>query len=561
VTAPPLLEFRDLTVDYRAAGGWAAAVRGVSLRLAAGQALGLAGHSGSGKSTLALAVLRLLPKSARVGGEVLLAGENVMRMSFGRLRAVRWAEASLVFQGAMHALNPVRRVGGQIAAPIRLHSEPAPAASQLRRRVAELLAQVELPAARADAYPHELSGGERQRVMIAMALACDPSLVIADEPTTSLDTVAQAQILSLLTTLVRERGSSLLMIGHDLPALAAACDQLAVLHEGRLAEAGPAARLARSPRHPHTRRLAAAVPAIGAAAARRSLPPAGPPAGGARLLQAVGVTVSFPGRGRPGLAAVDGIDLDLRAGEIVALVGRSGAGKTTLARTLLGLQRPTSGQVLYQGRPLPSSARRLRAFRREVQLVPQDPTGALDPRRSVYDAVAEGARIHRLPGDERARVSDALSKAELRPPEAFFAALPRQLSGGQRQRVAIAAALVLQPRFLIADEPVASLDAAMSSQILALLRRLQAELGLGALVITHDLGLAWAVADRVVVMRHGRIVEDGPAEQVLLTPRHDHTRLLLSARPPWPGRDGAIEPFASLPSPRPRSAHQLRQLS
>jgi ABC-type glutathione transport system ATPase component len=531
VTAPPLLEFRDVAVDYRTAGGWVAAVRGVSLRLGAGEVLGLAGHSGSGKSTLALAALRLLPKSARVGGEALLAGEDVRRMSFGRLRAVRWAEASLVFQGAMHALNPVRRVGAQIAAPIRLHSAPAPAAGGLRRRVAELLARVELPAARADAYPHELSGGERQRVMIAMALACDPRLVIADEPTTSLDTVAQAQILSLLTTLARERGSGLLLIGHDLPALAAACDQLAIMHEGRLAEAGPAAQLARSPQHPHTRRLAAAVPVIGDAASRRP-GPAGPSAGGgAPLLQAVGVTVSFPGQGRSGRPAVDGIDLDLRAGEIVALVGRSGAGKTTLARTLLGLQRPTSGQVLYRGRPLPSALRRLRAFRRDVQLVPQDPTGALNPRQSVYAAVAEGARIHRLPGDERARVSDALSKAELRPPEAFFAALPHQLSGGQRQRVAIAAALVLQPSFLIADEPVASLDAATSGEILALVRRLQVDLGLGALVITHDLGLAWAVADRVVVMRHGRIIEDGPAEQVLLNPRHDHTQLLLAAHP------------------------------
>ncbi|MFD1145607.1 nickel ABC transporter ATP-binding protein NikE [Saccharothrix hoggarensis] len=516
-----LLELRDLSVHYRGARGEVTAVRSVDLSLDAGQTLGLAGESGCGKSTVAMSVLRLLPRSARVEGQVLLDGEDVQAMSWGRLRAVRWAAASVVFQGAMHALNPVHRVGDQIAEPMLLHGRRSSAAPSA---VAELLDQVELPARAARAYPHELSGGQKQRVMIAMALACGPRLVIADEPTTALDVVVQAQVLAVLKRLVAERGIGLVMISHDLSVLASTCDRLAVMRHGRIVEEGPARRVIAEPAHPHTQALAAAFPTVGDPAFRHVTPddaPAGPV-----LLRAEGVRVDYGST-----TAVAGVDLEVRTGEIVALVGQSGSGKTTLARTLLGLQRPTAGRVLFEGAELPRSSSGLRAYRRQVQLVLQDPTSALNPRHSVYEAVAEGLRIHHVAGDEAALVAEALSHAELRPPELFFPTLPHELSGGQRQRVVIAGALALGPRLLVADEPVASLDASVRGEILALLLRLRRELGLAALVITHDLGLAWTIADRVAVMYQGELVEQGTVEEVLLVPKHDYTRTLLAAVP------------------------------
>ncbi|NKQ52119.1 ABC transporter ATP-binding protein [Amycolatopsis sp. K13G38] len=527
----PLLELRNLGVTYRTGGGELQAVRGVDLALAPGETLGLAGESGSGKSTVAMSVLRLLPKSARVSGEVLLDGEDVGAMRWGRLRAVRWAEASVVFQGAMHALNPVRRIGAQIAEPIRLHAAEALSEADVRERVAELLSQVGLPPSRAGAYPHELSGGQKQRVMIAMALACRPRLIIADEPTTALDVIVQAQVLDLLRRLVAERELGLVMISHDLSVLAATCSRIAIMYQGEVVEQGPGAELMASPEHFHTRALAAAFPTVGdpvsrfAPATSTPLPP-DPGRTGSRegevLLSARDLRVRFGE-----IEAVAGVDLDVRRDEIVALVGQSGSGKTTLARTLLGLQRPTSGEVRFKGAPLGD----LKAYRRQVQLVLQDPAGALNPRHTVYEAVAEGPRIHRLPGDEREIVTAALEAAELRPAGHFFPRRPHELSGGQRQRVVIAGALALQPSVLVADEPVASLDASVRGEILGLLLRLRRELGLAGLVITHDLGLAWNIADRVAVMYGGELVEVGAVEQVLLNPRHDYTKALLDALP------------------------------
>ncbi|MFD5826881.1 ATP-binding cassette domain-containing protein [Lentzea sp. NPDC060358] len=505
-----VLELRNLTVHY----GGTRVVDDVSLSLAAGQTLGLAGESGSGKSTVALSVLRLLPPTARVGGQVLLDGEDVRTMSWGRLRAVRWAAASIVFQGAQHSLNPVRRVGDQIAEPMRLHGTPG--------SVAGLLEQVELPASAARAYPHELSGGQKQRAVIAMALACGPRLVVADEPTTALDALVQARVLGLLTRLAAERGLALLMISHDLSVLAATCAELAVLHRGALVERGPAREVVAAPRHPHTAALAAAFPVIGDPAHRRTGPAPAPEP----LLRVRDLVVDH-GRTR----AVDGVDLAVGRGEVVALVGGSGSGKTTLARTIMGLCTPASGRIDFDGAPVPSRGRALRAYRRQVQLVPQDPAGALNPRHRVYDAVAEGLRVHGLTADEHARVTAAVERAELRPASQFLDAVPHELSGGQQQRVVIAGALVLRPRLLIADEPLASLDASVRGEVVALLRRLRADLGLACLLITHDLGLAWQLADRVVVLHEGRVVEQGPAEQVLLAPSHDYTRALVRAVP------------------------------
>ncbi|WP_372665057.1 dipeptide ABC transporter ATP-binding protein [Amycolatopsis kentuckyensis] len=535
----PLLQLKDLNVTYAVGEQDVPAVRGVDLTLDPGGTLGVAGESGSGKSTVAMSVLRLLPRTAKITGEIVLDGEDVTAMKWGRLRAVRWAEASVVFQGAMHALNPVRKIGEQIAEPLRLHPPAAGALTdaQVDARVAELLAQVDLPPGRAGAYPHELSGGQKQRVMIAMALACSPRLIIADEPTTALDVIVQAQVLALLSRLVAEQDIGLIMISHDLSVLASTCERIAVMYDGRIVEEGPSAEVMGAPRHEHTRALAAAFPTVGdpvsrfAPATSTPLPPEPPErVAGEPLLAAENLRVSFRDRTGKRINAVAGVDLTVSRDEIVALVGQSGSGKTTLARTLLGLQKPDSGVVRYDGKPVPASGAGLKAYRRQVQLVLQDPTSALNPAHTVYEAVAEGPRIHKL-ADERAVVHRALEAAELRPAEKYADRLPHQLSGGQRQRVVIAGALALEPSVVVADEPVASLDASVRGEILGLLLRLRRELGLAALVITHDLGLAWNIADRVAVMYRGELVETGTVEQVLLDPRHEYTKSLLAALP------------------------------
>ena len=544
------LEWKDVTISYAPRHGEdlrVVAVDHVSLAVERGGTVGLAGESGCGKSTLAASVLRLLPRSAEIDGAIELDGEDVGAMRWGRLRAVRWTEAAIVFQGAMHSLNPVRTVGRQIAEAIELHQDKQATDSEhTKQRVTELLELVDLPASRADSYPHELSGGQRQRIMIAMALACDPDVIIADEPTTALDVVVQAQVLEVLTGLVRDRQLTLVMISHDLAVLAAVCARIVVMKDGAVVEDGPAQQVVGHPQHPHTRELAAAFPVIGDPQSRLRVGRAEEdhaPAevadhdheSAAAVLEVRDLVVDFRSRGQQ-VRAVDTVSMSCPEGQIVALVGQSGSGKTTLARTVLGLQPPTAGQVLFAGQPLPRTRAGLKAYRRQVQFVLQDPTASLNPRHSVYEAVAEGIRIHRLPGDERERVAAALTQAELTPPERYYAAIPQELSGGQRQRVVIAGALALEPRFLVADEPVASLDASVRGEILALLLRLRRDLGLGALVITHDLGLAWNIADRVMVMHHGRIVESGSVEQVLLDPQDAYTKTLLSVVPSELGR-------------------------
>lgn len=543
----PDLRFENVSIVYRARGssarGDVAAVRDVTLDLPQGGTLGIAGESGSGKTTLAMSVLRLLPKNARLSGRVLVGDQDVAELSFGHLRALRWSEASIVFQGAMHSLNPVRDIGWQIAEALELHVQDGWRTPQERgARVVELLGSVDLPEEIARAYPHELSGGQKQRVMIAMALACDPELIIADEPTTALDVIVQKQILDTLRDLVTARGISLLIISHDLSVLATACERIAVMRDGALVEVGDSVQVCTAPREEYTARLAAAFPVIGDPqsrmnpVSRRSYEWEPAPTGDELrqreiLLEARKLSVTFQSRGRR-VTAVKGVDIEVHQGEILALVGQSGSGKTTLARTLLGLQQPDQdGHVFFRGVELRYTRRALRRFRREVQMVSQDPTAALNPKLSVYEQVAEGLRIQKFPGDERERVAQALADAEMSPPEEFFSALPRELSGGQRQRVVIASALAVAPSVLVADEPVASLDASVRGEILALLLDLRRRLGLSALVITHDLGLAWNIADTVAVMYHGEIVEHGPAASVLGDPQHPYTRTLLAAAP------------------------------
>jgi len=605
----PLLEVRDLAVTYRSGDQTVRAVRGVNIALPAGETLGMAGESGCGKTTVALSLLRLLPPSAELSGEILFKGENIIGLGWQRLRAVRWGEASVVFQGAMSALNPVRTIGEQICEPILLHEKVGRRVAETR--AAELLDSVGVPSVRRASYPHELSGGQRQRVMIAMALACQPDLIIADEPTTALDVIVQAQVLELLTGLVRERQISMLVISHDLSVLGETCDRLAIMYAGRVAEIGPSRQVLDVARHPYTRILASAFPRMGdpesrmAPAGLPGEPPdlrgeisgcpfaprcpeaiadcrthdielwaagdqrqsacirvldeyAGVPAavqatpsvvsatpaavqpvaadeptgGDVPVLEARGLRVVFPARrGRGPARAVDDVNLTIGRGEIVALIGESGCGKSTLARALVGLIEPTAGEVRYSGAALRYSGPALREHRSHVQLVLQDPAGALNPKQNVYDAVAEGPRLHGMRAGLTQRVNDALSQAGLRPPEQYVSRYPHELSGGQQQRVVIAGALALEPSVIVADEPVSSLDASVRGEILKLVLKLRDELSLGALIVSHDLGVAWNIADRVAVMYLGRIVEVGPVADVLLRPRHPYTKALISVLP------------------------------
>jgi peptide/nickel transport system ATP-binding protein len=524
-----LLSVDGLSVDY----GSGPVVRDVSLSVEPGQVLGLAGESGSGKSTVGLAVPRLLPRSASVTGRILFRGEDLTTVNWGRIRAVRWAGASVVFQGALSALNPVRTIGAQLAEPVSIHGSGLP--------VSALLSSVGVPPSRSCCYPHELSGGQRQRVLIAMALACQPDLIIADEPTTALDTIVQAQIMSLLSSVVRSSGAGMLLISHDLAVLSSVCDSLAVMRAGTVVETGPVRSVLAAPSHSYTRELTAAFPRIGDPDARLlplSSAPPGPditPSSGASspapptarpLLAARDVRVSFGG-----VRAVDGVNLTIGEREIVALIGESGCGKSTLARTLTGLIRPSHGAVEFRGEPLGYGPAALKRYRSAIQLIAQDPGGALDPRRTVFDAVAEGPRVHAMRRGLTRRVLVALRQAGLRPARSFAARYPRELSGGQQQRVVIAGALALSPEVLVADEPVSALDASVRSQVLRLIASLRDQFGLSALIVSHDLGLAWTIADRVAVMYLGRVVESGPAEEVLLRPRHPYTQALLAAVP------------------------------
>jgi peptide/nickel transport system ATP-binding protein len=617
----PLLEVRGLSVTYGSGGQAVRAVRGVDFTLDAGHTLGMAGESGCGKTTVALSLLRLLPASARLTGEILFKGENIIGLGWQKLRAVRWAEASVVFQGAMSALNPVRSIGEQICEPIVLHEKVGRRVAE--RRAADLLDSVGVPSARRASYPHELSGGQRQRVMIAMALACEPDLIIADEPTTALDVIVQAQVLDLMTSLVRDRQISMIVISHDLSVLGETCDRLAVMYAGRIAELGPSRQVLGSSRHPYTRILARAFPRMGdpgsrmapaglpgeppdlreeitgcpfaprcpeavadcltreielwpageqrlsacikvldgepggpephpaAEAVRDRAEPAGPAAepanAGQPVLEARGLRVVFPARrGRGPARAVDDVNLTIGRGEIVALIGESGCGKSTLARALVGLAEPTGGEVRYAGAPLRYSGAALREHRRHVQLVLQDPAGALNPKQNVYDLVAEGPRLHGMRAGLTGRVHDVLARAGLRPPAQFVSRYPHELSGGQQQRVVIAGALALEPSVIVADEPVSSLDASVRGEILKLILDLRDQLSLAALIVSHDLGVAWNIADRVAVMYLGRIVEAGPVSEVLLRPRHPYTKALISVLPDasrdQPGRALAGEP-------------------
>ncbi len=503
-------------------------VDGVSFTLDRGETLAIVGESGSGKTLTALSLLQLLPHGfSNPQGRVTIEGTSVIGASARTLRCLRGGQAGMVFQEPMTSLNPLHPIGRQIAEAVRLHRPLSGAA--LRARVVALLAQAGFADcnARLRAFPHQLSGGQRQRVMIAMALANDPALLIADEPTTALDVTIQAQILDLLDRLKAERGLGLLLVTHDLGIVRRHAQRVLVMKDGRVVEQGAVGRLFAAPAHPYTRMLLDAEPG-GRPLPRREGAPA--------LLELRDLRVEFGlrrgllRRAAGVVRAVDGVSLAVHEGETLGLVGESGSGKSSLGLAALRLES-YAGTVCFEGRDLASlDNAALRAARARMQIVFQDPFGSLSPRLSVAEIVAEGLAVHHrgLSGAQRERrVATALAEVGL--PADCAARYPHEFSGGQRQRVAIARALVLAPRLIVLDEPTSALDVSVQAQIVTLLRRLQDAHGLAYLFISHDLRVVRALAHRVAVMRTGKLVEEGPAEQVLAYPREPYTRELMAA--------------------------------
>ncbi len=522
--AAPLLSIRDLCVDFAVEGRSVAAVQGVSLSVRPGRTTALVGESGSGKSVTALSVLRLLPPSARVGGEIRFEGRDLAGLDEASLRDVRGGRVGMIFQEPMTSLNPLHTIGRQIGEAVGLHRPGVDA----RARTLELLELVGIPdpASRLGAFPHQLSGGQRQRVMIAMALANDPALLIADEPTTALDVTIQSQVLDLLRDLQRRLGMAILLISHDLGVVRHMADEVHVMREGRIVEHGPREEIFAAPSHPYTRALLASAPA--------GRPDPLDEAAGS-LVEARGVRVWFPqgksllGRPKSFIKAVTDADLTIRRGESLGVVGESGSGKTTLGLALLRLL-PSRGEVVFDGQDLSAMReRQVRDLRRNFQIVFQDPYGSLSPRMTVGQIVAEGLDAHGLAsGTERERrIAEILEAVDLDP--AAMHRYPHEFSGGQRQRISIARALILRPKFVVLDEPTSALDRTVQFQIVELLRDLRARFGLTYMFITHDLSLVRALCHRVVIMKDGRIVEQGETGAIFERPGQDYTRTLLAA--------------------------------
>ncbi|HEY0248732.1 MAG TPA: ABC transporter ATP-binding protein [Gryllotalpicola sp.] len=540
----PLLTVRGLRVAYETARRRVEAVRGVDFELARGEVVAIVGESGSGKTTTAQAVIHLLDPAARVTAEELVFdGSSLSDLSRGQWREVRGARIGLIPQDPVVSLDPVKKIGEQVAEALRVHRLAG--RRQAAARAVELLelAGLSEPALRAQQFPHQLSGGMKQRALIAAALAPEPELIIADEPTSALDVTVQKQILDHLTALVRERGTAVLLITHDLAVAADRADRILVMHDGEIVERGTAAEVLQRPRHPYTQTLVAAAPALvssrltpSVAVGERVVPDASAGAPAETLLSARGLVKDFavPGRGR--LRAVDGVSFEIGRGETFALVGESGSGKSTTARLVARLETATAGTLALGGEDYTHRrGEELRRLRRRFQLVYQNPYASLDPRFTVAEAIDEPLRAYGAPPSERAaRVAELLDRVAL--PAAFASRRPAELSGGQRQRVAIARALALAPELVILDEAVSALDVSVQAQILQLLADLQAEFGLAYLFITHDLAVVRQIADRVGVMQAGRLVETGTTSQILETPGDDYTRRLIEAIPgsaPW----------------------------
>ena len=547
----PLLSIENLRVAYpEKLRKYHWAVNNVSLKLQPGEKLGLVGESGCGKSTLGRAAMRLLPKSVQVEGSVTFGGKSVFMMNPPQLRKFRGEAVALVFQDPMTRLDPLMTIGDHCLETIIAH-QPHLSKSQAQQKSIETLETVKIPASRWSQYPHEFSGGMRQRVAIALALLLEPKLIVADEPTTSLDVTIASQILRELTKLCQERQTSLLLISHDLAMVGEYCDRIAVMYGGKIVEIGAIKQILQNPQHEYTKSLFAA--ALHIQTVESTIPQI-------QLEKSEEITVTktvkpilqikdlvkyytlesnfiehLLSSGKSKLIkAVDGVNLNLYSGEILGLVGESGCGKSTLSRTILQLIKPTYGLVEFQGTNLTTlSPSALQLYRREMQMIFQDPLACLNPMMTVNQIVADPLFIHSLASTEEAKiqVKEVLEKVGLTPATEYGNRYPSQLSGGQQQRVAIARALITNPTLVICDEPVSMLDATVQTQVLELILKLKKELNLTYLFITHDLWVARFICDRIAVMNSGKIVEEGKTEEIFNHPQHSYTQTLLNAAP------------------------------
>ncbi|GAU85254.1 ABC transporter ATP-binding protein [Bosea sp. BIWAKO-01] len=522
-----LLRVDDLTLEIGSTGK--RVVNGVSFSVSPGEIVGIVGESGSGKTLAARALMGFIPPAVRrVAGSIRFEGQEVTTMEPKQLRAMRGSRVGMVFQEPMTSLNPSMLIGRQLDEGLALHRKLS--ASERKELILDMLRRVGIrdPEGALTSYPHQFSGGMRQRIMLASVMLLKPALLIADEPTTALDAVVQRDVLELMVDLTKANNTAVLMISHDLGMIARYSDRAIVMCQGDVVEQGRTEELLARPKHPYTRKLLAAMPHRGPA---RALPEAGTPIVSVRdLVIDYGGRQGFFRKEAP-KRALHGISLDVAPGQVVAVVGGSGSGKTTLGHAIAGLIKPTSGEIRFQGKPIDKSETAYWDYRLNCQMVFQDPYSSLDPRMTIGDLVAEPLRL--VPGmtaaQKAARLQEVLAEVGLA--DGFASRYPHELSGGQRQRIAIARAVVRRPKFVIADEPVSALDVTVRAQVLELFAELQRKHGFSCLFISHDLGVVEQVADRVVVMNEGRIVEDGTRDEIFDRPQHAYTRKLLSAVP------------------------------
>lgn len=523
----PVLRVKDFTVEFWVDGVWYPAAVDMNFEINPGEVLAIVGESGSGKSTTALGLVDLLASNARMTGSVQVKGTEMVGASSSTLRRVRGKEIAYIFQEPMTALNPVYTIGFQIVETLRTHFDMGP--KQARERAIELIGLVEIPDPEKsfNKYPHQLSGGQRQRAMIAQSLACDPAILVADEPTTALDVTVQAEILDLMHDLKNRLNSAILLITHDMGVVADMADRILVMKDGFVVEGGSSDHIFNRPEHPYTQELLGSVPKLGASAARVAPPVTEP------VMSLKNVFVEYPKRGRiPAFTAVKDFTLDIYPGEIVGLVGESGSGKTTLGRAAIGLLPVKSGSLELVGQDISNaSLKELKSIRRHTGIVFQDPASSLNPRLPIGESIGEpiflaglakGKELHK-------QVEDLLDSVEL--PRHYRNRYPHELSGGQRQRVGIARALALTPKLLIADEPTSALDVSVQARFLDLLQELQQQLGFACIFITHDLAVVDILAHRIAVMKDGELVEAGTRDEILKNPKNPYTQRLIAAVP------------------------------